>query len=659
MTKSRNPDKPTITRNTTLAARRRRQGRRGGAGTDKAATPNPETLAREQLRAGLYFADASAAGEPEKVHWFWKALLIALPLYYFLAFGRFGFGERDDGFVLGYSWRILLGQLPHRDFISVRPTMFAYVHALSLLLMPESLEMIFDRLLNYSMMAASNFFLFAALDRWLPLRRLHLNVYAMAAIGFVYSMHNWPPMAWTSTDGVFFFLLGLYLMTRGSDLRWLAGGMLAVLAGQLTKQSFILMPPMALIVVWVLYGRRAALQALGVLAGASAALTLWGAAVGVLGPMIEQTTNTYGRPNLFLYSGLLPYLERWIYFVPVVLFFVLRRVVIRHPDLARRAAAVLAAAICLAMFYETLDNYLVTQILFRRLAAKLSFGLVASGYAKATWAQVWNEFFHHPSWGDTGMGFNIPYHGVRTLFWLGLGIALATLQIRKVPGSILPLYGLALGWSCSATNGYPTPAFCSGPLVFALFHAGMGILDRRATKVLVHLLLWGGLVVYSFANCFPYQSKPIWRCTHQMGDLFPKASHIWCDNRSWDVYSELRELVDRYGPNFKTLPNVPLANYLTSTKPPIPLDWVSDYELPGEWRDIALDLDRSGATVFVRKELMEAELLPYYQFGGMNSTVTYYVTKTWKKVATGKCFDVYQRDTSTSSPLELQWKKAR
>ncbi|MGC8741507.1 MAG: hypothetical protein ACP5UB_08620 [Candidatus Sumerlaeaceae bacterium] len=591
----------------------------------------------------------------ERTHWFWKVLLVALPVYYWLAFGRYGLGERDDGFVLAQSWRVINGQLPHRDFISVRPAMSAYDHALSLLLMPEAWEMIFDRLLNYAEMAAASFFLFAAMDRWLPLRRFGLDLYVVSAIGFIYSMHNFPPMAWTTTDGVFYFSLGLYFLSRGEQWRWLIPGLLAVLAGLLTKQSFIAMPPLALAVVATLYGWRALLRAVGVLAGASLLLTLWGAAVGVLEPMIYQTTNTTGRGNVFIYSGLFTYFERASYFLPVLSFAMLRLAAVRWPKAASKGFAFVALACCVALLFETLDNYLAPQILFRRLAAKLTFGLMARNYGGKSFAEIFQEFVHHPGWGDGGMGFNIPFHAVRSLFWLGLGAALATLQLRRVPASVFPLYGLVLAWSCSATNGYPTPALCSGPLVFALFHAAYPLMPRRAAKVLAQILLWGGLAVYSFANCFPYQSKPIWRCVHPMGTIFKKASFIWADERSWRCYSELAALTKRYGTNFKTLPNVPLANYLTNTIPPIPVDWVEDYELPGEWRDVALELDRSGAVVFLRRELMESELLPHYQFGGINSTVAFYVTKTWRKIESGPAFDVYVREMNTSSPLEIQW----
>lgn len=630
--------------------RRRRRAMRAPAaqGGTSFGTP-PRASWRERL--ALTWEPVIADTPASEAHWFWKAVLIALPVYYFVIFGRFGLGERDDGFVLAYSWRVLLGELPHRDFISVRPAMPAYVHALSLLLMPESLEMIFDRFLNYAMAAAANYFLFASLDRWIPLRRVHLNAPAMAALGFIYSVHNFPPMAWTTTDGVFFFCLGLFLLTRGPQWPWLAGGMIAVLAGLLTKQSFIAMVPAALVTVFVLYGRKAAGVAFAALVSVSLLLTMCGAALGILGPMIAQTTNTVGRGNVFYYSGLLPYFERMTYFVPLLAFALVRLAYLRWGRKVGPWAGAIGLATVLALLFEVLDNYTVPSQLFRQLGAKLTLGAIWPHYGGKSFREIWEAFTTNKAWTE-GPGFNIPYHGVRSLFWLGLGAALATLQPLRVPGSVLPLYGLLLSWSCSATNGYPTPALCSGPLVFALFHAGIHVLSERCARILLHVLMWGGLAVYSFANCFPYQSKPIWRCTHPMGTIFAKASHIYADDKAWRTYSELKELAARYGPHFKTLPNVPLANYLTGTKPPIPVDWVEDYELPGEWRDVALQLDRSGAAVFVRKDLMESELLPYYAFGGINSTVTFYVTRTWKRIHTGKEFDVYQRDWSTSTPLE-------
>jgi hypothetical protein len=578
-----------------------RQTRRAAAG-DEASAPRGFSL-REALK--LTVEQASPDGQPEKVHLFWKILLFALPVYYFLAFGRFGFSERDDGFVLAYAWRVLNGEWPHRDFICVRPAVPAYLHALFLLLAPESIEIVFDRFMNYAMAAAANFFLFAAIDRWLPLARFHVNRFSMAAIGFIYSVHSFPPMAWTTTDGIFFCALSLYLLTRGPQFKWMFSGMLAVILGLLAKQSFILMPPAALAVVFALYGTRVVMVALASAAGISAFFAGAGALLGVLGPFLSQTTNTVGRGNVFFYSGVLTYLEHREYFYLILIFLVLRAVV-SIPKIPVRVSmhvfGACVAAVSIATFYESLYN-------------------------------TWTYRF-----------FTTPYHMVRSLWWLG-GVFLFLLwQPLKVRASILPVFGLLLAWSVSATNGYPTPALCSGPLVFAIFYAGVNRLSRRWALVATHLLLWGGLGTYTFSNMYPYQSGPIWTCKYDMGQVFKKASFIKADKNAFDLFTELKELSAKYGPNFKTLPNIPNSNYLTNTRSPIGVDWVSDYELPGEWKPTAEQLDASGAVVFLRTSLMESELLPVLNYGGINSTVTFYVKNTWKKIESRPHFDVYKKE---------------
>jgi len=595
--------------------------------------------------------------EAVPVSWFWKVLFFALPVYYFVAFARYGFTERDDGFVLALSWRVLLGEVPHRDFIYVRPPMPAYFHALILALLPRSIEIIGDRFLNYVIMAAANYFFFAGLSRWVPLQRFHLNVWVMSAIGFIYSMHNFPPMAWTTTDGIFFCALAFYLLTRGPEPRWLFFSMLAVIAGLLCKQSFVVMPPLAVLLIWQLYGWRRAAAAVGYAAAISLVLAAYAHSIGMLKPFLAQTTNTVGRGNVFVYAGLFPYFERAQYFYPLVGFLVMRFLAIRRPKWGTPLYGAFTVLVGCGLFWETIMNFTpLTDAIHRfKVVWAETFAKQDASIWRAVreaWAAAYTTLRSSGVWTD-GHWYNIPYHAVRSLVWVGSIFTLLMWEPRRVPASLLPIYGIALAWSCSATNGYPTPALYSGPLAFAVFQAGANVLERRWGKIAMHAMLWGGLLTYSFANCFPYQSAPIWMCKKPMGQLFPKASFIYADDKEYDVYRELKELVAQYGTNFKTLPNVPLSNYLTDTRSPCLLDWVSDYELPGvEWQPVAQHLDRSGAVVFLRKNLMEAELLPYFQFGGMNSTVTYYVTKTWKRVESRTHFDVYVKDDQSTVSVE-------
>src|SRR5918912_610006 len=51
-----------------------------------------------------------------------------------LLFSSLGFNPTDDGFILAYSRRLLDGQVPHRDFISIRPVGSSYLHLIEVVI---------------------------------------------------------------------------------------------------------------------------------------------------------------------------------------------------------------------------------------------------------------------------------------------------------------------------------------------------------------------------------------------------------------------------------------------------------------------------------------------------------------------------------------------
>src|SRR3954470_20794631 len=56
------------------------------------------------------------------------AFLLIVPTVAHLLFSWRGFAPVDDGFTLAYSRRILEGQVPHRDFIIIRPFVSPLIH---------------------------------------------------------------------------------------------------------------------------------------------------------------------------------------------------------------------------------------------------------------------------------------------------------------------------------------------------------------------------------------------------------------------------------------------------------------------------------------------------------------------------------------------------
>ena len=56
------------------------------------------------------------------------AFLFIVPTIAHIAFSWIGFNPTDDGFTLAYSRRLLDGQIPHKDFIIIRPILSPLLH---------------------------------------------------------------------------------------------------------------------------------------------------------------------------------------------------------------------------------------------------------------------------------------------------------------------------------------------------------------------------------------------------------------------------------------------------------------------------------------------------------------------------------------------------
>lgn len=171
----------------------------------------------------------------------WRVFLPIFLLALFWWFqARFGFNPTDDGFILGQSWRIAHGEVPHQDFTSPRPVGSALLH------LPEVF-------LPWGMLAASRLVTTAQLA-WIAIASVDLlggrrlgeaARFLLAVIAFVLNVNTWPIMAWHSIDGVFLGVTALWLAERAARnsrdavVPWLLPWLIAGLA-LLVKQGFVI-----------------------------------------------------------------------------------------------------------------------------------------------------------------------------------------------------------------------------------------------------------------------------------------------------------------------------------------------------------------------------------------------------------------------------------
>ncbi|WP_315772185.1 hypothetical protein [Rhodococcoides kroppenstedtii] len=174
------------------------------------------------------------------MRWSWLSISIFALVSVWVAFfvERFGFNPTDQGFVLAQSWRVLQGEIPHRDFISARPLGSAFFHVVDIVLpgpsYPASVV-----IATLQMMAATV---------WLALLTLRVKLDSLRFCGSVgvvvaalVNIHLFPMNAWHTIDGIFLVALGWWALDRGArgSSTWLFRlGLLALGAATTTKQSF-------------------------------------------------------------------------------------------------------------------------------------------------------------------------------------------------------------------------------------------------------------------------------------------------------------------------------------------------------------------------------------------------------------------------------------
>ena len=115
-----------------------------------------------------------------------RLICLILPIFYFLAFGLFGFSDTDQGFIQALSWRVINGEIPYLDFIYVRPPLSIYIHTLPFLIFPDHLVILAERFLFYLFMALSVFWTTRSLDLHFEFKEIGISVELFCCIGICF-----------------------------------------------------------------------------------------------------------------------------------------------------------------------------------------------------------------------------------------------------------------------------------------------------------------------------------------------------------------------------------------------------------------------------------------------------------------------------------------
>ncbi len=507
----------------------------------------------------------------------WKLLFFTIVAGYVLYYAPFGVNETDGGFLTGLAWQILNGKVLYQDVIYIRPPMSVWLRALELQALPEYWAVLGERWFFYGKLA-----LYACLGA--AVLEQGARRWPLALIGFVVSAHCYPPMAWHTVDGILFAVLAAFfinyktastlttleklstfdrLLQHGhSNFLFLGIAGCCLFCSMLCKQSFY--PLLPLFALYLFFEKANRWKNLAFFFGAFTVCTAlffnYLAQENIISGYLQMTRGATSGGQA-LQHGILDYFRI-------------------TPELALPSIVLLAPV---AWWFWKGKN--------PRLAlGSWSFWLFALvlSYPAITWLR---------------QEHTVPFAQSRVMFWVAAGLLLSHRSLFNTHRILFLLLGIS--WCAAVSWGYNLPILFATPWVWAGMEITRMLLN--ASKPIRYLNFYGFIALlvlllsFRIGQEFVYRDGRRGEMTEPMGAIFSQLSGIYSDRETADLYRDLKQLSEQYGPNFKILPAFPQANFLTNTPPPLPLDWVVNRETNGDNNLIYKKLKEKKPVIFIQK----------------------------------------------------------
>jgi hypothetical protein len=525
--------------------------------------------------------------------------IVVVPLVAHWRFSRFGFNPTDDGFVLAVSRRLLAGEIPHRDFISIHTIGSSILHLPFVLFGGDHVFMA-SRLFVWFELAATALIWTLLIGRLVGGARDPLTEILIATIAFTLSAHYFPVMAWPTIDGL--LLAGLGLLLRTAPFRWACfAGYALIGTAYVCKQNFSPIFPLALL----LFGdwRRWSAWIAGILPALIYVALL--AAAGGLGDAYIQL----GSETDLMLVGVRKFL--WEYATP----------------------------------WGVLSGYVAMRALYRP-GPRAGFSwdgtvaclLVLLAIGAACQAMAEGRFLGAPSFG---------------LFGMALGAALhCCLEDKSIRGrGAAGLLAVAIAWCASVSIGYNTPALASGICAAYLLWLvrAAPVWHRWVPRPLYPLLAVYALFCFNIAReSFVYLDRPATELTYSLEGVLPGGAGLFTNRNTYDFMADLNQAIGKAGGGpYAVLPDL-AGHWVKATQPnPLPTDWPNWIELgrPALLARVTdrMDAERPGMTFIVQKIdafSLGRGLVPLADGG--RYPVTAYVRRNYTKVDETRFFELHR-----------------
>jgi hypothetical protein len=491
------------------------------------------------------------------------AFLVVVPTVAHLLFSWRGFAPVDDGFTLAYSRRILEGQIPHRDFIIIRPFVSPLLHT-PFVLFGGDYTFWISRLFVWFQFACISWAWVCIINRAFDNPFNNTTKLFIALVSFAASVHYFVLTAWHTVDGLFLSSIGLWILLAQKHTRWRAIGYLLIAAAYLCKQSFLFVAPLTVLLLGDWREKKCWVATTLPAAGYCAYLLTTGSmSEATLQLTAQSDIVSTGVGSYVNYGTLLGLLAGYC-----SMFL-----------LSTNAVSLVRA--------RRLSNYAGASILVAMPAAFIAVGLYRGSLAAV-------------SFGVVGMVLGI----VLYLVWKGIGPG-----EDKVSVSLL---ALLLAWSASLSVGYNFPALWLGPLFTTLTAFVYSRRESLNPRFLwTTLAIAGAAILLGFVVARPYyiyREQPSSELTKSLDGVLPGGRLIYTNPNTYEFLVDLRnaaDMISERNRKYAIIPDVPGYWVQSKQTNPLLVDWPQPVELGNQYLIDRVTSDlaakRGEVTVLVQK----------------------------------------------------------
>lgn len=501
---------------------------------------------------------------------------IIISIFFFVSYvENEGFNPSDDGVVLAQSFRVLNGDIPHKDFISIRPVASAYLHAIYFNL-PFPLEVTARWFVVLEFFAFSLLWIFILFStfklKYKQKYNYEITFLSLLLFTFILNLSLYNLFPWTTIDAILFSVIGFSLILNifneqldKKDILMISLGLLFFSIASLYRQNFALITILIFAFVGFQFFKRKLYNHL-IICFLIGSIPFWLYLIMLLKNdaftlFLNQMT---GRTELFQ-TGILAFAKSFIKSGLLILNIALIGAVIYYKYRRQKNKS--------ASLIEFFKKAMASVVLLYSILTLLFSAIIFFNGIPELFSYSFDIFW------------------ILAIFVLSV-LLLFSLTLKQ---KAVLLFAVFLSWTSSISLGDNAPVFVIGIMASTVLYLLFTLAYLTKLRFKYPIKEQKGLYVFSafvfivFILSIFAQRKHNYRelsaseLTCNLGDIIPSFGNIKTNTKTFEYLKEIKYLYDSLNAKdkFVVLPNNAAIYPLLKTKNPFPLDWAQPAEYIG------------------------------------------------------------------------------